>query len=374
MMAFADYNLDGRLDAYLVTHRLNVGTDHRLPRTSKDAFDRTVVQAIGGARLQINPAYSELFELIDKGNRRTELIIAGQRDYLYHNDGNGRFSVVNAGVGIRGTEIGLAATWWDYNDDGLPDVYVSNDYKGPDHLYRNNGDGTFTDVARSALPHVPWASMGADVADINNDGRMDFIATDMSGSSHFRRMMINGDMEKERWFLITADPRQYRRNAVFLNTGAEHLLEVAYLTGLESTDWTWSPKFGDLDNDGWIDLFIANGMSRDFVNSDLLNRMKERGHRGWLNTPVLREANLAFANLGDLRFKSVGKEWGLDQVSASYGAAFADLDRDGDLDLIVANFGEPVSVYRNTGTSGSRVLIRLKGTRSNSWGLGATVR
>src|SRR5438874_1200644 len=105
MMAFADYNLDGRLDAYLVTHRLNVGTDHRLPRTSKDAFDRTVVQAIGGARLQINPAYSELFELIDKGNRRTELIIAGQRDYLYHNDGNGRFSVVNAGVGIRGTEI-----------------------------------------------------------------------------------------------------------------------------------------------------------------------------------------------------------------------------------------------------------------------------
>src|SRR5207247_2056044 len=155
--------------------------------------------------------------------------------------------------------------------------------------------------------------------------------------------------------------------------GGEHLLEVAHLTGLESTDWTWSPKFGDLDNDGRVDLFVANGMSRDFVNSDLLNRMKERGHRGWLNTQVLREANLAFANLGDLRFKSVGKEWGLDQVSASYGAAFADLDRDGDLDLIVANFGEPVSVYRNTGASGNRLLLRLKGTRTNSWGIGATV-
>ena len=374
MMAFADYDLDGRLDGYLVTHRLNVGTDHRLPRTSKEAFARSVVRATGGAQLQVNPAYSELFELIDKGRGRTELIIAGQQDYLYHHDGNGRFSVVKGGVGIRGTGIGLAATWWDYNDDGLPDVYVSNDYKGPDHLYRNNGDGTFTDVARSALPHVPWASMGADVADINNDGRMDFIATDMSGSSHFRRLLINGDIEKERWFLITSDPRQYRRNAVFLNTGAEHLLEVAHLTGLESTDWTWSPKFGDLDNDGWIDLFIANGMSRDFVNDDLLTRMKERSHRGWLNAPVLREANLAFGNLGDLRFKSVGKEWGLDQVSASYGAAMADLDRDGDLDLIVANFGESVSVYRNTATSGGRVLLRLKGTRSNSWGLGATVK
>ncbi|MEO8429082.1 MAG: VCBS repeat-containing protein, partial [Verrucomicrobiota bacterium] len=374
MMAFADYDRDGRLDAYLVTHRLNVGTDHHLPRNSKEAFTRSVLRASGGAQPQVNPAYRELFELINKGTGRAELIIAGQQDYLYHNDGNGRFNVVNARAGIHGNEIGLAATWWDYNGDGLPDLYVSNDYKGPDHLYRNNGDGSFTDVVRSASPHIPWASMGADVADINNDGLMDFIATDMSGSRHFRRMMINGDIEKERWFLISADPRQYRRNAVFLSTGNEHLMEVAHLTGLESTDWTWSPKFGDLDNDGWIDLFIANGMSRDFVNRDLLKQMKERDNPGWFNTPVLREANLAFRNLGDLRFKNVSKEWGLAQVSASYGAALADLDRDGDLDLIVTNFGEPVSVYRNTGASGNRVLFRLKGTRSNSWGIGATVK
>jgi hypothetical protein len=122
---------------------------------------------------------------MNKGSSRTELIIAGQQDYLYHNDGNGKFSIVNAKAGIHGNEIGLADTWWDYNGDGLPDLYVSNDYKGPDHLYRNNGNGTFTDVVRSAVPHVPWASMGADVADLNNDGLMDFIATDMSGSSHF---------------------------------------------------------------------------------------------------------------------------------------------------------------------------------------------
>ena len=374
MMAFADYDKDGRLDGYLVTHRLNAGTDHRLPRTSKEAFTRGIVQAGSGAQMQVNPAYRELFELIDRGGGRTELIIAGQDDYLYHNDGQGKFSVANARAGIHGNEIGLAAAWWDYNDDGWPDLYVSNDYKGADHLYRNNRDGTFTDVARSALPHVPWASMGSDAADINNDGRIDFIATDMAGSTHARRMVINGDLEKERWFLTTADPPQYRRNAVFLNTGGAEVMEVAHLTGLESTDWTWSPKFGDLNNDGWVDVFVANGMSRDFVNADRLNQMKERGNRGWLKTPVLREVNLAFRNLGGLRFESIGKAWGLDQLSASFGAALADLDRDGDLDLIVTNFGEPVSVYRNNGASGNRVLVRLKGTRSNSWGIGAMVR
>ena len=374
MTAFADYDKDGRLDAYLLTHRLNVGTDHRLPRNSKEAFTRTVVQAAGGRQATVNPAYRELFEIMDKGQGRMELMIAGQQDYLYHNNGGGKFRIVNAEAGIRGNDIGLAATWWDFNDDGWPDLYVSNDYKGPDRLYRNNGDGTFTDVVRSAAPHVPWSSMGADVADINNDGRMDLMATEMSGSSHFRRMLVSGDAEKERWFLIAADPPQHQRNAVFLNTGTDHVMEVAHLTGLESTDWTWSPKFGDLDNDGWVDLFIANGMSRDFVNSDLLSRMKERGSPGWSNMPVLREANLAFRNRGDLRFQSAGQEWGLDQVSASYGAAFADFDRDGDLDLVVTNFGEPVSVYRNTGTAGHRALIRLKGTRSNSWGIGATVR
>jgi enediyne biosynthesis protein E4 len=176
MMAFADYDLDGRLDAYLVTHRLNAGTDFRLPRTSKEAFSRSVLQASGSGQFKVNPAYRELFEIMDKGNGRTELIIAGQQDYLYHMNSNKTFRVANTEAGIHGNEIGMAATWWDYNGDGWPDLYVSNDYKGPDHLYRNNGDGTFTDVARSALPHVPWASMGADVADINNDGRMDLMA------------------------------------------------------------------------------------------------------------------------------------------------------------------------------------------------------
>ena len=373
MMSFCDYDLDGLLDAYLVTHRLNVITGHNLPRSSKEAVNRGVIQVTSAGQISVDARFQELFATLDKGNGRSELIIAGQQDYLYHNNGNGTFSVSNATARISGRDIGLAATWWDYNEDGLPDLYVSNDYRGPDRLYRNAGNGLFSEVAADSLPHVPWSSMGADVADINNDGHLDFLAADMAGSTHYRRQISMMNLEKDRWFLETAIPRQYSRNAVYLGTGTDRLLEVAYLTGLANTDWTWSPKFADVDNDGWIDLFLTTGMSRDFVNNDLIAVRRERG-ASWRQASVLRQANLAFRNLGDLQFRQAGPEWGLDQVSASYGAAFADLDRDGDLDLIVANFGEPVAVYRNTGSNGHRVLIRLRGTRGNPWGIGTTAR
>jgi len=371
MIAFCDYDLDGLLDAYLVTHRLNVAPGHNLPRSSQEMINRGVIQVTRAGQISVDPRYQELFATLDKGNGRSELIIAGQQDYLYHNNGNGTFSVSNTTARVSGRDIGLAATWWDFNEDGLPDLYVSNDYRGPDRLYRNDGHGLFTEVAGGSLPHVPWSSMGADVADINNDGHLDLLAAEMAGSTHYRRQISMINLEKDRWFLETAFPRQYPRNAVYLGTGTDRVMEVAYLTGLANTDWTWSPKFADVDNDGWIDLFLTTGMSRDFVNNDLIAVRRERG-ASWRNAAVLRQANLVFRNLGDLQFRNAGPEWGLDQVSASYGAAFADLDRDGDLDLIVANFGERVSAYRNTGSEGHRVLIRLRGTRSNAWGIGTT--
>ena len=374
MMAFADYNLDGRLDGYLVTHRLNVGTDYRLPRTSREAFQRSIIRMNKARQLEVSSAYEDLFALTDKGPGRTELLIAGQGDILFLQQPDRTFVSRDKEGGIRGHDIGLAATWWDYNDDGRPDLYVCNDYKGPDRLYRNDGNGAFTEVARTALPHVPWASMSADTADLNNDGRIDLMATDMAGSNHYRRMIIDGDLEKERWFLLVSEPKQYRRNVVYLNTGTDHVMEVAYLAGLDSTDWTWSVKLADFDNDGWVDVFVSNGMSRDFVNSDLAARMKGRGNSAWRNLPVLRESNLAFRNLGDLQFCNEGAAWGLDHVGASFGASVGDLDQDGDLDLIVTHFNEPISVYRNTSASGNRILVRLKGTTSNAWGIGAKVK
>lgn len=373
MYAFADYDRDGRLDAYLVTHRLSVGPEHRLPRNGQESVARSIVQLGTDRRARLNPKYDELFGLVEKGPGRVELFIAGQRDLLLHNRGNLGFTNVASTSGIQGNDVGLAAAWWDYDSDGLPDLYVSNDYKGADRLYRNQGNGTFRDVAALALPHIPLSSMGTDVADINNDRHLDLLATEMAGYHRQRRMMILDD-PRDRWFLQSATPRQVPRNALYLGTGSERVLEVAHLAGLAHTDWTWSPKFGDFDNDGWVDLFIANGMSRDFVNADLLRTLRDRGNRSWRDRPMLKEANLAFQNRGDLAFAEVGATWGLNSNTASFGAAVGDLDRDGDLDLVVMNLGEPLGLFRNDSVSGHRLLVRLHGRRSNAFGVGAVVQ
>ncbi len=374
MVAFADYDRDGDLDGYLVTHRNNASDEAHLPRSTTQAMKRGIIARLSSGRgVRITPQFADLFQLMDAGQGRIQLVIAGQEDLLFQNDGNGYFRNVNHKAGISGHRIGLAASWWDYDEDGLPDLYVSNDYKGADQLYRNQGDGTFTDIARDALPYIPWFSMGSAIGDINNDGRVDLLATDMSGTTHYKQKMGMGDMQKDQWFLRTSDPRQYMRNALFLNTGTQRLMEAAQLTGIANSDWTWSPLLGDLDNDGWVDLFVSNGMSRDFMDSDLINSLKSRKSHRWLDLPVRKEENLAFRNTGDLQFDEVGKRWGLDQVSASYGAAVADLDSDGDLDLVAMNYDDSLSIYENRGTDHNGLSIRLLGTQSNRWGIGARV-
>lgn len=370
MMTFADYDLDGDLDAYLVTHRLvTEGDKHELPKDSQVAIQNGVVQVDPKRGVRVAPGYQDYFAVMPKGKPgRMALVIAGQEDTLFRNE-RGKFRPVNREAGIAGHGIGLSAIWWDFNDDGHPDLYVSNDYKGADQLYRNNGDGTFTDVVDDLCPHVPWYSMGADAGDVNNDGWTDLFASDMSGTSHYKQKVAMGDMTDDAWFLDLARPPQYMRNTMFLNTGGSRMLEVAKMAGVSSTDWTWSPKFGDLDNDGWLDLFIANGMSRDFMNSDL-HAGGSRGGARWKDQAVLREKNLAFRNQDGLHFQDVSAAWGLDELSASYGAALSDLDRDGDLDLITTNFDGPVLVYENK-SIGNRLLVQLKGTSSNRAGLGS---
>lgn len=373
MAAFGDFDRDGRLDLYVLTHRDSFDARQRLPSGTADAERRGMFRRGPAGKLEIAPAFEDLFELLDKGDDRIELSIAGQADQLFRQNSSGTFTNVTLAAGIRGHDIGMGVSWWDFDGDGWPDIHVANDHKTPDRLWRNNRDGTFTDVAASALPRTPLSSMGTDIADVNNDGRLDLFATDMAGSTHARRMLIDGESERHRWFLEKSQPRQVSWNALYLGTGGPRLLEAARLAGIAATDWTWSPKFGDFDNDGWVDLFIANGMSRDYLNGDLLARISKPGAPGWRYQPILKELHLAFRNRGDLQFERTESAWGLDQRSASFGAALADLDGDGDLDLVVMNLGEGVSLHRNNESMNHRVIIRLVGGPSNRYGVGALV-
>lgn len=305
---------------------------------------------------------------------------AGQRNYLFHNNHDGTFSNVTERAGISGEAQGHSATWWDFDNDRWPDLYVANDFAAPDKLYRNNRDGTFSDTIGRTVPHTPFSSMGSDLGDVNNDGLIDFFATDMAASTHEKdqrgmadsRSRTNEDQNSD------AVP-QYERNALFINTGTAQCLEAAHLAGLAATDWTWAPRFEDLDNDGRLDLFVTNGMHREATNLDLLSRqmglnsVNER-IKVIRDSPIMAEAHFAFRNVGDLRFENVSAPWGVNQRSVGFGAAFGDMDGDGDLDLIYANYQKGVTVLRNDSNTGHRVTISLKGTASNRFGVGTFVR
>jgi enediyne biosynthesis protein E4 len=305
----------------------------------------------------------------------------GQRGYLFRNNRNGTFSDITASAGILGKTQSHSATWWDYDNDSWPDLYVGNDFEGADKLYHNNRDGTFTEVIDKVVPHTPYSSMGADLGDINNDGLIDFMVADMAPTSHSKdqRSMANMRSKLNDPPDGSATAPQYLRNAVYINTGIGRCLEAGFLSGLAATDWTWSVRWEDLDNDGRLDLFVTNGMVREAHNADLMARMmmaetigeKARIER---SSPVLVEQHRAYRNLGDLAFEDVSAAWGLNQKGVAFGVAFGDLDGDGDLDLVYTNYQGGLTVLRNNSDCGHSVIFALRGVRSNRFGVGATVR
>ena len=302
----------------------------------------------------------------------------GRPDYLMRNNGDGTFSDVAADSGIWGKSQGHTAIWFDANRDGWPDIYVANDFETPDRFYLNNGDGTFTDVVDERLPHVTYFSMGADAGDLNNDGEIDFLVADMRDQTRAGYMTGMEEMGRGLWEMerVAELIPQYMWNAVYLGTGTDHYEEVAHLTGMNATGWTWAARIADLDSDGRSDVFYTNGMLRNFVDADLVDKQNVAPNlaaraRVWRNAPVRAEPNLAYRNDGDLGFTNVSADWGLDHHGVSFGCAIADLDNDGDLDLVFANLEGPPTVVRNDTTAGHRAVIKLNGLAPNRDAIGA---
>ena len=382
--AFADVNNDGWPDLYLC----RMGAPNLL---YVNRGDGTFSEEAAARGLAVDDASSmAAFADFDRDGWldvfvQTNLLDAvvhpeGQHDLLFRNNRDGTFTDITTASGIRGATQGNSATWWDYDEDGWPDIYLAHDFATPDVLYRNNHDGTFTNVTDAVLPHIPFSGMGADLGDVDNDGRIDLFVADMAASTpvkDLRTMVASRAGHADDQGNPAAAP-QLERNALFLNTGLGLCLEAACLAGVDATDWTWSPRFEDLDNDGRLDLHVTNGMNREQHNIDLLSRMMgaespaER-MRVMRESPVLAERNVAFRNRGDLRFEEVATQWGLDQVGVSLGSAFGDLDGDGDLDLIFTNYQAGPTVLRNDSSAGHRLVVALRGTISNRQGVGAVV-
>ncbi|NOX99004.1 MAG: hypothetical protein GXP30_04600 [Verrucomicrobia bacterium] len=365
--SFADYDHDGDLDVFVAANAY-----YRKGGRPKEG----IPMQRSGSTFKVLPPMDRYykFSLINKGQPRFEE--AGRANMLFINKGDGTFENHTAAAGILPHRAYTnSISWWDYNTDGWADLYVANDFNERDLLYRNNQDGTFTEVAGAVLQHTAWSSMGSSAMDLNNDGMPDFIVTDMMPTTHYREKLTMGEMgEKFTDMFRRGQPQQRMTNAAFFNTGTGRMFEAAWLCGIARSDWSWSIKSADFDSDGRMDLFVTNGHSRDFASLKTVTPAMRIGNTHWdfyEKSPEHAEKNLAFHNLADFQFKQSAHSWGLDHDSMSYAAALADLDQDGDIDIITTNLNQAPGIFINRSTDKNSLSVSLRGLANNHFGIGA---
>jgi enediyne biosynthesis protein E4 len=353
---FFDYDLDGDLDMYLVNHSI-----------------------------KFNFNQEEIFK-----NKNTPA--PEEANQLYRNEGD-QFTNVSHKAGIHRFAFGLSATVGDLNGDGYPDLYSASDFFEPDFLYINQKDGTFKECIQESTGHISFSSMGSDVADFNNDGLLDIIVADMRAEDHYRYHANMVAMTRNKFARMVKEGYhyQYMQNTLQLNQGINTqglpiFSEIGQLAGISGTDWSWSTLFFDMDNNGWKDLFISNGIRRDIQNKDtwnvINNHLRQRKEKSFMRMqeyfPINRLQNYTFKNDQQLGFTNTSSVSGIDFKGFTNGAAYADLDNDGDLDLVLNNLDDPALIYENLARQNNKtqhhyLQIQLRGRKDNHFGLGVKV-